>query len=247
MSGASTEKPTEDPWRIPAQGPARAPATKSAAQAGRTKAQQARLLRLEQSRALMAARVTWPIAYRFTLAGAICRVLAAVGLIGAGVECAHLHGLFVSTTTVDQWNAAARTANALYPLDFLILAAMIVPGQAWARTRVYVAKLPGAAPHPLQSSKELYRAMRMPAYWPPVPEGVPSWTRRLPWRVPPAVTGAFVVLLVSGSLIERSVLTAPGRYAFASGLDFVAAALALVGAVLDVVRLRAYRNWPGRS
>lgn len=195
----------------------------------------------------MAARVTWSIAYRFTLAGVACRILATAALVGVGLYFMHLHGLFVSAPTEDQWDAAVRTANDLYPVNFIIMAAMFVPSQAWVRTRVYVAKLPGAAPHPLQSSKALYQAMRVPAYWPPVREGVQSWTRRLHWRVPPAISAAFVLVLLGGSLIERSVLTALGRYSFASAIDFVAASLALLGAFLDVVRLRAYRNWPGRA
>jgi hypothetical protein len=247
MATAPTNKPTpkneatKDPWRTPTPRPAGV-AKKQTAQ------QKARLKRAQQANARIASRITWPMAYRWTMSGAICRILAACVLIGSSFEYVRLHSLAVSpTTTQDQWNTALHTAQILNVFSWLVLLAIVIPSQAWIRTRAYVAKLPGAAPHPLQSSNTIYRIQHIPAYWPPVPEGTPSWTRRVHWRVPPTINWAVGLLLIGTGLAERWLVTGPDRYTFFSVTEILAAALAFAGAFLDIVRLRAYSRWPGRS
>lgn len=252
MSTTPTNEPTsakrsaEDPWQVPAQRTAR-PAKAGVPQKGKTAAQKARLARVAQANARLAAQANWPTARGWTMAGAISRVLAGCALIVFGLEFAHLHALFTSpTTTADQWHSAQSQANAFSQLGWLVLASGLIPNQAWIRTRRYVAKLPGVAPHPMQRTNAIYQAQSVPAYWPPVPEGTASWTRRVHWRVPPAVNGAFWLVMLCNALADHLVLTGSGRYASDSALYIVAAVLAFTGAFFDLVRLRAYTRWPGR-
>jgi len=124
---------------------------------------------------------------------------------------------------------------------------MVLPTQAWTRARAYVAKLPGVAPHPLQDKSEISRIIGIPAYWPPVPQGALSWTRRLHWRTPAAVSAAFVVLWGAAEGIERWSTAIPGKYALLAILCPCASATALAGAALDLVRVRQYASWPDAS
>jgi hypothetical protein len=264
MNAAPTNEPgpatpgaesADDPWRVPVGRPASAPVRKAPARVpglipgkagNQALAKQARIQRAEQAYARLSRQMTWQMAFRWTLAGAVSRVLAACALITLSLDYAHVHSLLASKPTLDQWDSAVRTASSLSALSWLVVFAMWVPSQAWVRTRAYVAKLPGVAPHPSQKSNELYRRMGLPALWPPAPEGAASWTRRVHRRVPSTIDLAFVLLLFPGSFIERSLATGPGRYAVFSVSDLVIAALALLGAAFDLVRLRAYSRWPGR-
>lgn len=270
MSAAPTDKPAPDPWQVPAgvaapaakktataktaavrtaTGTAQRVPAKKAARSAPTAAnrQQARQELLKKNRARMVARMTWPLAVRWIVTSAVLRVLAAVALVLFGLEYAHLHSVAVApTTTAQQWNDAVQSADHVYLFNFIVVIAVALTGQAWMRVRAYVAKLPGVAPHPLQSSKPMYRTLQIPAYWPPVPEGTPSWTRRVHWRVPLALEGVFLGVLLGGALLTHVLLTPPGRYAFGAVVDLVAAVLALACTALDLIRLRAYSRWPGR-
>ncbi|MBR7835342.1 hypothetical protein KDL01_18860 [Actinospica durhamensis] len=273
MSAAPTDKPEPepDPWQVPAS--VAAPAAKKAATAKTTAArtatgtaqrvpakkaarpapttanrQQARQELLQKNRARMMARMTWPMVVRWILASVVLRVLAAVALVLFGLEYAHLHSVAVApTTTAEQWNDAVQSADHVYLFNFVLLIAMVLPSQAWMRARAYVAKLPGVAPHPLQSSKPLYRTLQIPSYWPPVPEGTPSWTRRVHWRVPLALEAGFLAVFLGGTLFGHVLVSnLPGRYQYSAVIDLVAAVLALLCSALDLIRLRAYSRWPGR-
>jgi len=158
----------------------------------------------------------------------------------------HLHTLPNSSPTAAAWISAVHTKNYWSDAAWLTaLLAMTLPTQAWARTRAYVAKLPGVAPHPLQHKSEISRIIGIPAYWPPVPQGAPSWTRRLHWRIPPAVSAAYVLLWGAAQSIERWSTAIPGKYALLAVLCPCAAAAALGTAALDLVRLHHYNSWPG--
>jgi hypothetical protein len=262
MPVTPTNEPVQDPWRIPEQGPgqghsgvpvakktvAKKSAAKKSAAARPSRprqaaAQRARLVRDQR----IAARITWPMVRGWMLAGVITRVLSAGILACFGLEYLHLHSLYVSAaTTGDQWNAAAHTATELGLLNYIVILGMTVPSQAWVRTRVYLAKLPGVAPHPMQATNATYRALRMPALWPPVPEGAASWTRRVHWRVPPVIYATLFAFVLFGGLLDRLVPNGPGRLEFACAADLAAVLVALLAAALDVVRLRAYSRWPGR-
>jgi hypothetical protein len=254
MPAAPTNEPTQDPWgvsdRISVDAPERVgiPAPRAnAARPNRTAAQQARIQRLARSSARLEANASWPTARAWTLAGVGGRTAAAGILVGLGFEDLHMHSLYLSpTTNWDQWNAALHTADETGSLYIILILSAILTTQAWVRTRAYLAKCPGVAPHPLQATKEIYRLQRVPAYWPPVPEGVESWTRRIPWRVPSSITAVFLLLLLAEDALDRWILTAPGSYEVSAVIKFAAAAVALTGAALDYTRLRAYSRWPGR-
>jgi uncharacterized integral membrane protein len=248
MSTAPTNKPPmDDPWAVSAQPPAagagvpRKPKQTSAQQA-------ARLQRVKAGQAKLTARMTWPLVVRMMLAVVAARVVMAGVLIAYSLEDIHLHSLLVSrATTFDQWEGALHTARGMAGLNVLFALGLALPTLLWARVRAYVAKLPGVAPHPMQRSSTQYRVLNLPAYWPPVPEGTPSWTRRIHWRVPPGIAGVFLILLLATNALDRWVLTVPAdRYELSSVVDLVAAALALLCAALDLVRLREYSRWPGR-
>ena len=257
MSAGSTKEPVGtssapkaapgDPWDVPAQ-PVRAPKAGVPRERNLTPQQAARVQKQQQAQARIAARMTWPLVARLMTLSAACRVAMAGVLIAFGLENMHLHGLLVSpTTTQDQWDAAIRTSNNLRPLDIVFGAGLMVPSMIWNRVRFYVGKLPGVAPHPMQSSNAMMRAMRVPAYWPPVPEGKPSWTRRIHWRVPPGVTATFLLFSAVANRLDHWVVkSAAGKYQLSSVADLIAAALALIIAFFDIIRLREYSRWPGR-
>ena len=254
MSTAPTSRPTEDPWQVPA--PAAAAAKKAAPAAAKpgskklSPQQAARLRRMRASQAETAKRITWPRVVGLTVTTATCRLLFAASLVAAALDEAHLRSLLLSpATTQAQWNAAVHTARELgIPSDFLICCVLGLPTLTWTRVRLYVAKLPGVAPHPMQKSNLQARVLNLPAYWPPVPQGTPSWTRRIPWRGPAAISAAtFVVMTILGNWLNHLLVhDQPTRYAWAMLAEYVAAALALTGCALDLVRLREYRRWPGR-
>ncbi|WP_034268173.1 hypothetical protein [Actinospica robiniae] len=234
-----------DPWAVPTQ---RGGVPKAGVPRKRTPQQAARLERQQQTQARAAAKITWPIAFRLILAQVACRLVLAGVLIFFGFENMHLHALLVSpTTTRDQWNAAIHTSNSFAALGFLSVIALCAPGLIWNRVRLYVAKLPGVAPHPMQSTNASFRTMGIPAYWPPVPKGTPSWTRRIHWRVPPSVTATLSLLLAVTNRLDHGVIKeAVSRYQLSSVVDLIGAVLALVIAFFDVTRLREYSRWPGR-
>jgi hypothetical protein len=158
----------------------------------------------------------------------------------------HLHTLLGSSPTAAAWTSAIHIKNYWSEAAWLTaMLAIFIPNQAWTRTRAYVAKLPGVAPHPLQQKSEISRIIGLPAYWPPVPQGQPSWTRRLHWRIPPAVSAACLLLWGAAEGIERWSTAIPGKYALLAVLCPCASAAALGSAALDLVRLRHYNSWPG--
>lgn len=242
----NNEQAADDPWRVSAQlstahTPGRGPRMHSPQQA-------ARLRRIQVAQAKRAASTTWPMVFRWTFATAAFRILAACVMILFGMQNAHMHSLLLSSaTTADEWNAAVHTESLMNGLDLLVLAALAVPGPAWLRTRAYLVKLPGVAPHPLQKTNATYRAMNMPAYWPPVPTGTESWTSRIHWRVPGGITALYAVLLLGGGIFASRILQSlPTRHEFLSVDEIAVAVLMLAAAALDFARLREYSRWPGR-
>lgn len=206
----------------------------------------AALQRAEKIRDQYARNVTWPIARGWTLAGAGTRGLSALFIAGLGMQYLHLHTLLGSSPTAAAWVSAVHTKNYWSEAAWITaLLAIFIPSQAWSRARAYVAKLPGVAPHPMQQKSELSRITGIPAFWPPVPQGQPSWTRRLHWRIPPAVSAAYLLLWGAAEGIERWSTAVPGKYAVLGVLCPCASAAALGGAALDCVRLRHYSSWPG--
>jgi cation transport ATPase len=206
----------------------------------------AAIQRAEKVRDQYARNVTWPIARGWTLTGAGTRVLAAFFIAGLGMQYLNLHTLLTSSTSAAAWTSAVHTKNYWSEAAWLTaLLSIVIPTQAWVRTRAYVAKLPGVAPHPQQQKSEIARLIGMPAYWPPVPQGQPSWTRRVHWRIPVAVSAAYVLLWGAAEGIERWSTAIPGKYAVLAVLCPCASAAALVSASLDLVRLRHYNGWPG--
>jgi len=206
----------------------------------------AALQRAEKIREQYARNITWPIARGWTLTGAGARILAALCVGGLGAQYYHFHTLFASSPTAAAWISAVHTKNYWQQAAWLTaLLAMVIPTQAWTRTRAYVAKLPDAAPHPLQEKSEIYRIIGIPAYWPPAPREQPSWTRRLHWRTPATVSAAYVLLWGAAQGIEHWATPTPGKYALLTALCLCVCTAALTGTALDLVRLHHYASWPG--
>lgn len=204
-----------------------------------------RLLQQEKLRETLTKPVSWATVRTWGVVMCVLWVLGCVLCAVVGAQYSHLSQLFSTRDfTQSQWAAAVHSKGVWQFAGYVALfACAFVNARMWRALKPYLAQLPGIAPHP-GLKRELVPGLRVPALWPPVPAGQPSWTRKVPWRIPGALSAAFMLLGGAVVLVDRWTSVSDGKFSELADQAYAAAAMGVLALVFQLVRLVHVARWP---
>jgi hypothetical protein len=199
---------------------------------------------LQSTNAKLGDPVSWRTVRAWGIGSSVAKALASVLAGIVGLKVGHLYNLLNSqTTTQDQWiDAVQSKSNWQYLLLIVFVGTIFVISRRSRRTQQYVAKLPNAPA--LMGAKASDQGLQVPALWPPVPVGQPSWTRRIPWRLPAAIGFTWAIASIVADFTDQGLKVSLNKFTIVETLYMCAFALGIISAGFDLLRVRYLARWP---